>query len=312
LTKPISQRSRRTYFNNPLVEESLRHLPAALQNTTSLAFRDHLIHALPQSSEKTRRRFAEYISQRFSQDGRMNLELAAALAVFGDSPVGREIFYFELLLGSPVLQEIASLWLSEQPQEGGTRQSLIAFLEKRLGERNLDKIAEAAVATFRRCRKLTSPRPAVYVPTWTEPPIEAFLYVLARLYPDRAMVRVDHLAAQPVVHALLWPRPALAPLLEEARRAGHVSKISELDQYHQFTIAEPASQRLAKLLGKTVPRLEPPCRPEETAADLDESRQSRDSDTVLLAADSGKKRSRVERTGTDQQADELPLFRRND
>ena len=256
MSKAISQRSRRTYFNNPLIEESLRYLPDALAHTTSVAFRAHLVRVLPQSSVQTRQRFAEYISQRFSHDGRMNLELAAALAKFGDSRGGREILYFELLRASPVLQEIASLWLAEQPAEGTTRKSLLAFLERRLGGRNADQVATAAIATFRRCRKITSPKPAVYVPVWAEPPLEAFLYVLARLYPERAMVRVDQLTAQPNVRALLWPRPALAPLLEEARLAGHVSKISELDQYHQFTLAEPANERMSRLLG--YPPIPPP------------------------------------------------------
>jgi hypothetical protein len=249
LSKAISQRYRRTYFNNPLVEESLKYLPDALQHQTSVAFRAHLVEALPQSSISTRRRFAEYISQRFSHDGRMNLELAAALAKFGDSRAGREILYFEMLRAIPVLHEIASLWLAEQPPEGATRKGLLAFLERRLGGRSAKEVATAAITTFRRCRKISSPRQAVYVPVWAEPPLEAFLYVLARLYPERAMVRVDHLTAQPVLRALLWPRPALVPLLEEARRAGHVSKISRLDQYHQFTLAEPASERMSKLLG---------------------------------------------------------------
>lgn len=249
MSKAISQRSRRTYFNNPLVEESLRYLPDALAHATSVAFRTHLVRVLPQSSVQTRQRLAEYISQRFSHDGRMNLELAAALGKFGESRAGREILYFELLRASPVLQEIASLWLAEQPAEGTTRKSLLAFLERRLGGRNADQVATAAIATFRRCRKISSPKPAVYVPVWAEPPLEAFLYVLARLYPERAMVRVDHLTAQPNVRALLWPRPSLAPLLEEARLAGHVSKISELDQYHQFTLAEPAAERMSRLVG---------------------------------------------------------------
>jgi hypothetical protein len=253
VSKPVSQRYRRTYFNTPLIEESLRFLPDALQHRTSIEFRAHLISALPQSGEQTRRRLAEFISQRFSQDGRMNLQLAAALSKFGDSRTGREILYFELLQSSPVLHEIASLWLAEQPPEGTTRKSLLSFLERRLGGRKPASVASAAITTFRRSRKITSPKPAVYVPVWAEPPLDAFLYVLARLYPDRAMVRVDHLAAQPIVRALLWPRPALVPLLEEARRAGHITKISELDQYHQFTLAEPGTERLARLLGYPAP-----------------------------------------------------------
>ncbi|QRN94039.1 hypothetical protein JRI60_33475 [Archangium violaceum] len=250
MSRALSQRARRTYFNNPLVEESLRYLPAAVEHPTSSAFRAYLIAQLPQSSVQTRQRFAEYISQRFSQDGQMNLALARALARYGDSRTGREILYFEMLQASPVLQEIASLWLAELPPEGSSRDSLLAFLERRLGGRDSDRVATAAVATFRRCRKISSPKPAVYIPVWSEPSPEAFFYVLARLYPERAMVRVEQLAGQPLLRAMLWPRPCLPGMLEAARRAGHVSKISELDQYHQFTLADSAEVRLGRLFGE--------------------------------------------------------------
>lgn len=249
----FSQRHRRTYFTHPLVEESLRHLPAAVDHPTSVEFRAYLMENLHHSSAQTRKRFAGYISQRFSQDGQMNLPLARALAKFGDSRTGREILYFELLLAVPVLHDIASLWLAEQPETGAPRSSLLAFLEKRLGGRSADEVAGAAVEAFRRCRKITSPRPAIYIPVWSEPPLDAFLYVLARLYPERTMVRFDIFASQPLIRALLWPRPCLAPLLEQARLAGHVSKVSELDQYHQFTLADTGSARLGWLLEEPHP-----------------------------------------------------------
>lgn len=249
----ISQRHRRTYFNNPLVEESLRYLPAAVDHPTSVEFRAYLAENLHHSSAQTRMRFAEYISQRFSQDGQMNLFLARALARFGDSRIGREILYFELLQSVPVLHDIASLWLAEQPETGAPRSSLLAFLEKRLDGKSAGKVAEAAVAAFRRCRKITSPKPAIYIPVWSEPPLEAFLYVLARLYPERTMVRFDLFAGQPLIRALLWPRPCLASLLEKARQAGHISKVSELDQYHQFTLADTGSARLDWLLDHPQP-----------------------------------------------------------
>lgn len=251
----ISQRHRRTYFDKPLIEESLRYLPAAVDHPTSVEFRDYLAENLHQSSAQTRKRLAEYIAQRFSHDGQMNLSLARALARFGDSRTGREILYFELLQSAPVLHDIASLWLAEQPETGAPRSSLLAFLEKRLGGRSADQVAGAAVAAFRRCRKLTSPKPAVYVPVWSEPPLEAFLYILARLYPERTMVRFDIFAGQPLVRALLWPRPCLAPLLEKARLAGHISKISELDQYHQFTLADAGAARLGWLFGDPHPEI---------------------------------------------------------
>jgi len=256
LSLPISQRHRRTYFNNPLVEESIHHLPAAAARPTSSQFRAYLVEKLHHSSLRTRERYAEYIAQRFSHDGQMNLALARALAKFGDSRIGREIFYFELLLAVPILHDIASVWLAEQPESGSPRSSLLAFLEKRLGGKSADKVAGSAVAAFRRCHKISSPKQAIYMPVWSEPPLEAFLYVLARLYPERTMVRVDLFAGLPVIRALLWPRPCLTPLLEKARLAGHISKVSELDQYHQFTLSEDGAARLERLIGEGTDSLE--------------------------------------------------------
>ena len=250
MTKPISSRARRTYFNNPLVEESLLHLGAAIDHPTSMEFREYLEKQLHHNSQKTRGRFAQYISQRFSHDGVMNRDLARAIAQFGDSRVGREILYFEMLRAAPLLQEIASLWLAEVPPQGVARPALISFLEPRLGGRSADQVAEAAVATFRRCNKLTSPKPGNYHSVWTEPPIEAFCYALAILYSEPTMVKVDLFAGMPILRAMLWPQPAIEGLLRQAEQLGHISKISQLDQYHQFTLAGTGQERLALLFGE--------------------------------------------------------------
>jgi hypothetical protein len=253
LSTSPSKGSERTYFNNPLIEDSLLLLPAAVDYPTSEAFYRYLVENLHHSGLETRKRFASYICHRFSESGGMNLSLARALKRFGDSRVGREILYFELLLAAPALREIASLWLSEQDDTGGSRASLNAFLAQRHPGKNVDWIAKAALTTFRRCNKIVPSSKPTYVPVWSEPPLDAFLYVLARLYPERTMVRVDLFAGLPLVRSLLWPRPCLAPLLDKARLAGHISKVSELDQYHQFTLSDAGPVRMSSLLGDSAP-----------------------------------------------------------
>lgn len=248
MTKPLSQESRRTYFNNPLIEPTLAHLPAALDHPTTAEFKSYLVAHLHQSSVKTRERYAEYISQRFAKDGRMNLDLARALSRFGAAPAGREILFFEMLQAIPLLKEATSLWLAEQPAAGASREKLLAFLDPRLEGRNTAKVAQALVQAWRELGKLKNLDPAIYAPIWRAPPIEAFLYVLARLYPQRTMERVDVFAGLPCVRALLWPRTAIDGLLRQAERLGQVSKTSELDQYHQFTLDGPGAERLGRLL----------------------------------------------------------------
>jgi hypothetical protein len=249
--KAISNSTRRTYFNNPLVLESLQHLPAALEHPDSNSFKAYLIDHLHFNSEKTRRRMARYIANRFSVDGVMNLDLARAIHRFGDSLIGMEILYFEYIQAIPLLQEIAIRWLAELPEQGTDRASFIAFLELVLGNRSIKKVSKDVTLTFKRFGKLSSPKLSYYCPVWTEPPLEAFLYILARLYPEKTMVRVEMFMNENPVRAMLWPSGSILELLQRAEKAKHISKISQLDQYHQFTLSALGPERMDMLLVDT-------------------------------------------------------------
>jgi len=238
---------KRTYFNHPLIDESLQCLPLALQYPDVTDFREQVVEALPQNSLKGRRRIAHYLVQRFSDGRLMNLHLAAAIAHFRDSPISREMLYFELLQAMPLFQEIATSWLAQVPEEGAPRSSLMEFLKPRLGGRSVEKVTKDSLTTFKQCGKIRSPKMAWFEAVWSRPPLEVFLYVLARLYPERTMARVDLFTGLPILRALLWPQSCLEDLLRRAEEAGHISKITRLDQYHQFTLAGSAAERMRLL-----------------------------------------------------------------
>jgi hypothetical protein len=248
LTEQPSSRAGRTYFDHPLIMESIQGLPLAIRYPSASDFREHVLEVLPQNSLKGRKRIARYLVQRFSVGGRMNLDLAAAIARFGDTRTSREVLYFELLRSLPLFLEIASLWLAELPEEGVPRAHLMSFLGPRLPGRSVEKVTKDSLTTMKQCGKLTSLKPAWFQAIWSPPPIEAFLYFLARTCPERTMVRVDLFAGTPLVRAMLWPATALDGLLRQAEEAGHISKISRLDQYHQFTLAASGDERMKMLL----------------------------------------------------------------
>jgi hypothetical protein len=256
VTESVVDRSHITYFNNPLIEETFTHLPAALNHPQVSDFHAYLVENLHQNSLITRRRMARYIVNRFSSNGFMNNHLAKAMQKYGDSQIGREILYFEYLQSIPILREIAVQWLTELPEQGGNRENLNHFLESRLGGRCIREVAKGAVQTFKKLGKMGSPKLAHYYPIWSAPPLEAFLYILARLYPERAMVRVELFMNDNIVRAMLWPQSGITDLLKDAEAAGHISKISRLDQYHQFTLAGTGDVRMKALLEVT-PKAEP-------------------------------------------------------
>lgn len=248
MTEQPSTRAQRTYFNHPLIMESIQGLPLAIRYPGASDFREHVAEVLPQNSLKGRKRIAGYLVQRFSDGQRMNLDLAAAIARFGDTRTSREILYFELLRSLPLFLEIASLWLAELPEQGVPRAHLMAFLEPRLPGRSVEKVTKDSLTTMKQCGKLTSPKAAWFQAIWSPPPIEVFLYLLARMFPERTMVRVDLFAGMPMVRAMLWPEAALDGLLHQAEAADHISRISRLDQYHQFTLAASGEERMRMLL----------------------------------------------------------------
>jgi hypothetical protein len=178
----------------------------------------------------------------------MNLPLAAAIAQYGDSQISREILYFELLRVYPILEEIAIHWLAELPEGGGSRDSLKEFLSSRIPGRSAEKVTKDSLTTMKQCGKVSRPKTGWYVPLFSAPPLEVFLYVLARLYPDKAMVPIQALASESLLRGMLWPTTSIDGLLLQAEQAGHISKISRLDQYHQFTTAGSGLERLRKLL----------------------------------------------------------------
>src|SRR5262249_44124392 len=157
-------------------------------------------------ASSTRERYAEYIAERFSLDGAMNLSLAQAMAKFGGSKAGREILCYEMLKGIPVFLDTSSIWLSHLSPEGSTRSDLIEFLTARLTVGDIGEVASVIINAWRRLGKIRLVSRVKITPIWSEPAIEAFLYVLARDCPDRTMVRVDTLAGSPIVRSLLWPR----------------------------------------------------------------------------------------------------------
>jgi len=237
-----------SYFTNPMVEESMLHLPAALDHPTPQAFRKYLIEHLPQNSVTTRRRAAARIVERFTLQGSINQNLAHALRLYGSSQTGREIFYFEYIQVIPLLRDIAVRWLAALPDTGGTRESLLGFIQPLIGGNDVVKVAKHSAQALKDMGKLSRPKVRHYKAIWSAPPLEAFLYILARMFPERSMVQVETFGGENLIRAMLWPVPCLPELLKAAEQAGHVSKISQLDQYHQFTLAGTGAERMLMLL----------------------------------------------------------------
>jgi hypothetical protein len=241
---------RRTYLNNLLVEESLEHLPAALEHPDTASFKAYLREHLHQNSVKTRLKYAEYIAYRYSKDGRMNLALARFLKLCPDPRTRREALWFETVRGTPLLRELTESWLAKLPESGGSREELLEFLAARIGDRKPDKIATEAIGAIQKFGHLRKLKQKRYQAVWLEPPTEALVYVLSQLHPSPTVVRMETFKANPLWQALLWPPTGLERLILQAESSGILANVTKLDNYYQFVLGESGETRMQRLFQK--------------------------------------------------------------
>ncbi len=257
-SKPIDDpASRRTYINNLLVNESLEHLPAAVDLPETDEFKAYLREHLHHNSKNTRVRYAEYIAQRYSQDGQVNLALARFIKFCPDARSRREVLWFETVRAVPLLMELCVAWLSKISGEGATRMELLAFLQPRVGNRNAEKIATEAVGALKKFGHLRSPKQKQYLPVWSEPTLDALVYALSQYYLTPTAVRMEVFKTDSLWQALLWPASGLERLILMADRNGEIARVTQLDNYYQFVLQGTGEERLEQLLSKWSNRGEP-------------------------------------------------------
>ncbi|MDD2709252.1 MAG: hypothetical protein PHV34_14795 [Verrucomicrobiae bacterium] len=247
---PSSAVSRRTYINNLLVNESLQHLPAALDHPSTDDFKAYLREHLHHNSANTRLKCAEYIAYRYSQQGKVNLALARFLKCCPDENSRREVLWFEMLRAVPPLQELSSAWLSKIPAQGTTREELLEFMRLRVGNRNPGKLATEALGAMKKLGHLKSDKPKHYYAIWTDPSVEVLIYALAQIYPTPTAVRMEVFKTDSMWQGLLWPPASLERIILQGDRFGKIANVTQLDTYYQFTLQGSGEERLQRLLAR--------------------------------------------------------------
>jgi hypothetical protein len=241
---------RQTYINNMIVEECLNFLPHGIEHPAIADYMAFLRQNLPQNSANTRLKYAEYIAYRYSINGIINQPLARFLRVCPNDRAKREVLWFETIRAMPPLRDLSENWLSKLNDSPASRQELLDFLKIRIGDRNPDKIASEAVSAIRKFGHLRSEKPGLYIAVWTEPPLEALLYVLSRLYPASTLVRMEVFKTDTLWQALLWSATGLERLVLGAERNGIIGQVTKLDNYYQFALEGSGDERLERLLKK--------------------------------------------------------------
>lgn len=231
----MATNSERKYFSKPLLEESLQLLPLALQYPESNTFQEILRDKLPQNSNLTRRRYARYIANRYSINGKLNLPLARFIKIFSVDGASKEVLFFEMLKAEPVLMLVARDFFSPNKGQLCTNHKVEAYLEKIVPGKDIKEVRNAVCQVLFYFNRLIRKRPGEYIVRTVNPDLPEMLYVLHRLFPDVGMYRAEQFLSSGEVLALLWNENRLKELLYAAWNKGYLAKVTEVDRFFHFS-----------------------------------------------------------------------------
>ncbi|MHA1215688.1 MAG: hypothetical protein ACTSPG_10340 [Candidatus Hodarchaeales archaeon] len=231
----MEKKNTRKYFSKPLIKESLELLPLAVDISNSREFEFLLRQKLPQNSLVTRERYARYIANRYSKNGKVNIYLAKFLSLFDSQSSALEVLYFEMLLAEPVLISVAKDFLTAKLSEVCTNKEMEEFLKQVVPGKNVKEVRSAvcqALFTFGRLKKK---KPGKYTVNLVDPNLPEFLYVLHRLFPEPGMYRVSQLLSSDELAGLLWSESRIKELLYKGWHDGYLLKVTEIDRFFHFS-----------------------------------------------------------------------------
>jgi hypothetical protein len=239
--------SHRKYFSKPLISESLQLLPLALDYPESSAFQEILRKKLPQNSDVTRERYARYIANRYSVNGKMNLYLARFIKIFGIGTSSKEVLFFEMLKAEPVLMSVLADFFSPNKGQICANDQMDGFLSKIVPGKKIKEVRGAIYQVLISFNKLARKKPGEYLVKVSTPGLPEMLYILHRLFTEVGMHRADQFISSKDVAALLWNESQLKELLYMAWHKGYLAKVTEIDRFFHFSTKYTLDQLLSVL-----------------------------------------------------------------
>lgn len=236
-------------FANDEIANSLSLLPKATSFDRVEDYKNYLVNNLPYNSEKTRFRRANYIIDRFYSNNTLNTPLTFFLNQGSDEKVLKPVVFYHVLKSEPIAVKAAEeLIFPALPTSRINREQLKEFTLKyfpEISDSSLKNMLRAIIYTYSLLGMgVVSGETLRFQLHQGE--IESFIYVFSMEFPQPGIYSYDQLFQGPLHHWLLWDREWLRRQLYNLRDIGVISKISEIDNVKQFTVAYDQSVTLQK------------------------------------------------------------------
>ena len=227
-------------YTNDLIAAALTHLPQVVNYREFSEFFTYLEKSLPYNSANTRKRYTNYLTNRYFPGGDIETPLRQFLTAGPDAAAWKTVLFYETVRAEPAAQFTAEqvVWPA-LPMGSIAREALKERLQERFPEASEATVSRmiyslanlytlTGVAAQQENRLTFQTRPGT---------LAAFLYVLAAELPHPGIYGFDVMEQGPMRRWLLWDREWLRRQLYNLRDFGVISKISEIDALRHFTLA---------------------------------------------------------------------------
>ncbi|MBI4774620.1 MAG: DNA repair protein [Deltaproteobacteria bacterium] len=223
-------------FGKAVLKEAIQILPSLPDSESLDEIRSFLRAKLHFSAEETRHRYANYITRRMFQNGYADSPLRFFAKAFPDAQELRDACFYRFLQTEPLEVEIIEDLVL--PNLGTGRLSR-ERIRKRLAEKfpeakSIVDCGKAIVDALTAGGIAKADRTKISV-DYREIPVAYFAFYLHSEFPEPDMYDIRKLDENRMIRAMLWNPERLLHALYELRNQGIISKVSEIDNFRQFT-----------------------------------------------------------------------------
>jgi len=225
----------RTY-DKDLTSSALNELPNLRGLNSIEEARDYLIKNLRFNSEATRRRYANYLINRYFPGEHLHQDVVQFCeAMKGRPALGEALFYLTCRTEQIVAKIAEELVFPSLVAGGMTRVRIRDLVKELLPEsKSPSSIGAATVRTYEAFGIGTATTPQLN-PKLREGCLATFAYVLHLEFPEPGMHTFEKMLNGPMHKWLLWDQAWMIDQLYRLRESGLLSKVSEIDRMRQFT-----------------------------------------------------------------------------
>lgn len=245
---PLRQRSE--LFANAALREAIELLPHAPLTESLDTMKQFLRANLRFSSEQTRKRNADYITQRMFAGKAPDRALLTFARQYAGRQELRDVCFYRFCVAEPLLFALTNDLLLPAIGAGYVeRARLRDYLTQRNPASKSIRDAVRAVSSAYAAGHIGHADDTGLTFAYRDILLPSFAFVLHSEFPEPGMYDIAKLEGNRAVRALLWNPERLVPMLYELRNRGILSKVSQIDSVRQFTTNKTLDEVVNVLAG---------------------------------------------------------------